>query len=272
MRPRRHGDASSQRRGGRRDRRRLRDSAPGWRSGSPVGGRRCRPARLRAHGSAGRALFQRCADLRSVEFGRRLCLCLRQLSMSGEYGWSLGVPGWCRDRGKLQVTTFDLPRWIGGRLSLRFGNLHLPLVDNLKRTCASRAIHWHSTPTIARSPTRWRTSSMRGCLCLAPPAAIACRVLPGFSFPKCCRPTTRPQCSRTRRALASPTTHSWSKPASGADQCTECAECEPKCPQNIPIIEMLARAHGPSHRALIGFIHLVSEPWKVLGGGHVHGI
>jgi hypothetical protein len=29
-----------------------------------------------------------------------------------------------------------------------------------------------------------------------------------------------------------------------ADQCTECADCEPKCPQNIPIIEMLAKAHA----------------------------
>lgn len=34
------------------------------------------------------------------------------------------------------------------------------------------------------------------------------------------------------------------KAGTGADQCTECAECEPKCPQNIPIIEMLARAHA----------------------------
>ena len=34
------------------------------------------------------------------------------------------------------------------------------------------------------------------------------------------------------------------KAGSGADQCTECAECEPKCPQNIPIIAMLARAHA----------------------------
>jgi len=34
------------------------------------------------------------------------------------------------------------------------------------------------------------------------------------------------------------------KAGSGADQCTECTECEPKCPQNIPIIEMLAKAHA----------------------------
>jgi predicted aldo/keto reductase-like oxidoreductase len=34
------------------------------------------------------------------------------------------------------------------------------------------------------------------------------------------------------------------KAGSGADQCTECVECEPKCPQNIPIIEMLAKAHA----------------------------
>jgi len=34
------------------------------------------------------------------------------------------------------------------------------------------------------------------------------------------------------------------KAGSGADQCTECADCEPKCPQNISIIEMLAKAHA----------------------------
>ncbi len=34
------------------------------------------------------------------------------------------------------------------------------------------------------------------------------------------------------------------KAGTGADQCTECADCEPKCPQNIPIIEMLAKAHA----------------------------
>jgi predicted aldo/keto reductase-like oxidoreductase len=34
------------------------------------------------------------------------------------------------------------------------------------------------------------------------------------------------------------------KAGSGADQCTECAEGAPKCPQHIPIIEMLAKAHA----------------------------
>jgi hypothetical protein len=34
------------------------------------------------------------------------------------------------------------------------------------------------------------------------------------------------------------------KTGSGADQCTECGECEPKCPQNVPIVEMLAKAHA----------------------------
>ena len=30
----------------------------------------------------------------------------------------------------------------------------------------------------------------------------------------------------------------------GADQCTRCAECEPKCPQRIPIQDMLEEAHA----------------------------
>jgi predicted aldo/keto reductase-like oxidoreductase len=30
----------------------------------------------------------------------------------------------------------------------------------------------------------------------------------------------------------------------GADQCAHCGECEPKCPQNIPIQEMLEQAHA----------------------------
>ena len=30
----------------------------------------------------------------------------------------------------------------------------------------------------------------------------------------------------------------------GADQCTRCGECEPKCPQEIPIQDMLAEAHS----------------------------
>jgi uncharacterized protein len=34
------------------------------------------------------------------------------------------------------------------------------------------------------------------------------------------------------------------KAGAGADQCTECGECEPKCPQNIPITAMLKEAHG----------------------------
>jgi predicted aldo/keto reductase-like oxidoreductase len=29
----------------------------------------------------------------------------------------------------------------------------------------------------------------------------------------------------------------------GADQCTECHDCEPRCPQHIEIAERLAEAH-----------------------------
>ncbi len=153
MRPRRHDGVFAKRRGrgadwftwgGRCDRRWLRDSAPRWWACRSVGGWRRRPAHLRAHGSAGRALFRRCADLCSVEFGRRLCLCLRQLCLSGEYGWALAVSGRCRDRGELQVTTFHLPRWIGGRLPLRFGNLHLPLANLLTIG--------HAVPLVSQDP------------------------------------------------------------------------------------------------------------------------
>jgi predicted aldo/keto reductase-like oxidoreductase len=30
----------------------------------------------------------------------------------------------------------------------------------------------------------------------------------------------------------------------GADQCTECGECEPKCPQGIAITATLPKAHA----------------------------
>jgi predicted aldo/keto reductase-like oxidoreductase len=30
----------------------------------------------------------------------------------------------------------------------------------------------------------------------------------------------------------------------GADQCAHCGECEPRCPQNIPIQDMLEEAHA----------------------------
>jgi predicted aldo/keto reductase-like oxidoreductase len=30
----------------------------------------------------------------------------------------------------------------------------------------------------------------------------------------------------------------------GADLCTECGECEPKCPQAIPIVDALKAAHA----------------------------
>ena len=30
----------------------------------------------------------------------------------------------------------------------------------------------------------------------------------------------------------------------GADQCTECGECAPKCPQKIAICEVLKQAHA----------------------------
>jgi hypothetical protein len=33
------------------------------------------------------------------------------------------------------------------------------------------------------------------------------------------------------------------KPENQADQCTECGECEEKCPQNIQIIDLLKEAH-----------------------------
>ncbi len=33
------------------------------------------------------------------------------------------------------------------------------------------------------------------------------------------------------------------KPESRGDQCTECGECEEKCPQKIPVSELLKEAH-----------------------------
>jgi predicted aldo/keto reductase-like oxidoreductase len=38
--------------------------------------------------------------------------------------------------------------------------------------------------------------------------------------------------------------HFFLKAGAGADQCTECGECEPKCPQKIPITAMLKEAHS----------------------------
>jgi len=38
--------------------------------------------------------------------------------------------------------------------------------------------------------------------------------------------------------------HFFLKAGAGADQCTECGECAPKCPQKIPIIAMLKEAHS----------------------------
>ncbi len=38
--------------------------------------------------------------------------------------------------------------------------------------------------------------------------------------------------------------HFFVKAGTGVDQCTECGECEPKCPQSIPITAMLKEAHN----------------------------
>jgi len=38
--------------------------------------------------------------------------------------------------------------------------------------------------------------------------------------------------------------YGWIKPEERADQCTECGECETKCPQQIEIIEWLKKAHA----------------------------
>ena len=38
--------------------------------------------------------------------------------------------------------------------------------------------------------------------------------------------------------------YNWIKPEARADQCTECGECESKCPQQIAIIEWLKKAHA----------------------------
>ena len=38
--------------------------------------------------------------------------------------------------------------------------------------------------------------------------------------------------------------NNWVKPESRADQCTECGECEEKCPQQIEIIDWLKKAHA----------------------------
>jgi predicted aldo/keto reductase-like oxidoreductase len=37
--------------------------------------------------------------------------------------------------------------------------------------------------------------------------------------------------------------YDWIKPEGRADQCTECGECEEKCPQQIEIIDWLKKAH-----------------------------
>jgi hypothetical protein len=120
-------------------RRRLGDSATGWRTGGPAGRWRSRPDRLRLRGSAGRVLFRQRAGLCSSQPGWRLRLPLGHLCLSAEYrGRARTLPARGSDRNQMHLPAFHLPGWICYRLHLRYGHLHLPLARGWPRWSCAR--------------------------------------------------------------------------------------------------------------------------------------